>query len=183
MNSNPCILVIEDNQQNLKLLGDLLTDAGYQLSIANCAEQTYSILKVLKPDLILLDIMLPKTDGYEICKTIKSDPNLSHIPIIVNSALFNAEDRIKAFDMGASDFISKPYYTEEILKRIQVHLSYTQNRSSYDPLTNHQKDLSTSLNAAIKFIEPHTTNLENPLLELKLNGIIEELRSAASTLT
>ncbi|MGL1903470.1 MAG: response regulator [Fibrobacterales bacterium] len=182
MNSKPCILIVEDNQQNLKYLGDLLSEEGYQLSIATNAQQTYSILKVIQPDLILLDIMLPQTDGYQICQTIKKNPHLSHIPILFNSALFSVEDKIKAFNAGASDYISKPFYSEEILKRIEVHLKYSQTISPTQSTPSPFINLHLSINNTLSAIESYSPQLNDPIMELKLNGIAQELRSTLNTI-
>lgn len=116
------ILVIDDSKANLDYLNITLSDAGYNVLIAmdgtNGIEQAYN-----EPiDLILLDIIIPKIDGFETCRILKSNPITKDIPIIFMTALAETGQKVKGLNLGAVDYITKPFQEEEILARIQVHL-------------------------------------------------------------
>ncbi len=129
--SAPNILVVDDTRANLRLLTGILTKAGY--SVRPVPEGKLAILsaKTAPPDLILLDIMLPDMTGYEICEQLKAEPGTRDIPIIFISALHEIFDKVKAFQFGGVDYITKPFQPEEVLVRVQTHLM----------LRNLQKDL------------------------------------------
>ncbi|MGE5655259.1 MAG: response regulator [Actinomycetota bacterium] len=117
------ILVIDDTLENLQLLSILLQEQGYQVRKAMSGKAALRGLKSVLPDLILLDIMMPEMDGYEVCKYLKSDPRTADIPIIFLSALDDVLDKVKAFTVGAVDYITKPYQSQEVLARVQNHLT------------------------------------------------------------
>lgn len=120
MKSN--ILIVDDTPENLSILRKLLTDKGYQVRPALNAEIALKAVNSLTPDLILLDIMMPGMDGYELCRLLKSDEKTSHIPIIFISALTEVEGILEAFQAGGVDYITKPFRSEEVLARVQTHL-------------------------------------------------------------
>lgn len=122
MNDKNNILIVDDIPENLELLTDLLFSNGINVSIAENAEQTYNFLKKKKPDLILLDINLPVTNGFQICEKLKSDPHTKFIPIIFLTAKVANEDLIRGFELGAVDYITKPFNTVELLTRVKTHL-------------------------------------------------------------
>lgn len=117
------ILVVDDNPQNLRLLIAILSMRGYKVrpapSGALALQSAFSIL----PDLILLDIMMPEMDGYEVCQKLKENELTKDIPVIFISAIDATSDKVKAFELGAVDYITKPFHTEEILARVNTHIS------------------------------------------------------------
>lgn len=117
------ILVIDDTPNNLILLQELLSDEGYEILLSNGASHAFTTLKKELPDLILLDIMMPEMNGYEVCKLLKEDVRTATIPVIFLSALNDLFDKVKAFQCGAVDYITKPFQIEEILVRIETHLT------------------------------------------------------------
>lgn len=121
-NKNGSILVVDDQPNNLKVISSVLNEE-YNLSIANSGEKALKILDKIKPDLILLDIMMPDMDGYEVCKRIKMQSHLQEIPIIFLTAKTDIEDIIKGFDLGAVDYITKPFNIKEVKVRINNHLN------------------------------------------------------------
>lgn len=120
------ILVVDDNPSNLRLLYDELTGHGYAVKSAISGPMALKWLKKKKPDLILLDILMPEMDGYEVCRRIKSDETTCEIPIIFISALLSIDDKINAFKAGGVDYVTQPFQNEEILARIQTHISLKQ---------------------------------------------------------
>ena len=118
----PIVLVVDDNQQNLELLQVYLEDVDCQ-SIAACdGPEALDIIAKEPPDLILLDVMMPKMSGFEVCRRIKNDPKTSDIPVIMVTALNEFGDIERAIDSGTDDFLSKPVNKLELLTRIKTML-------------------------------------------------------------
>lgn len=116
------ILVVDDQPNNIKVISSVLSD-HYTLSIANSGETALRILDKLTPSLILLDIMMPDIDGYQVCKIIKENSKLRDIPVIFLTAKNDIEDVVKGFEFGAVDYITKPFNTQEVMVRIKNHLN------------------------------------------------------------
>jgi two-component system cell cycle response regulator len=117
------ILLIDDLPENLKLLTDLLSQIGYVVRSAVSGMRGFKSAKSKPPDIILLDIKMPEMDGYQVCTTFKNDPDLSNIPILFISALDETFDKLKAFQVGGVDYITKPFQIEEVAARIEAHLT------------------------------------------------------------
>ncbi len=116
------IMVVDDTQENLVLLATILQPAGYKVMTLPNAAMAIEAAKSRIPDLILMDIMMPGMDGYEACGLLKSDPLTASIPIIFISALSEPLDKLKAFQTGAVDYITKPFNVMEVRARVAVHL-------------------------------------------------------------
>jgi len=117
VNTKNNILIVDDTPENLSVLRQLLTEKGYVVRPALSGEIALKAVKTQIPDLILLDIMMPGIDGYEVCSILKSEESTAHIPIIFISALTEVGEILKAFQTGGVDYISKPFRTEEVLAR------------------------------------------------------------------
>jgi len=116
------ILLVDDTPENLRLLSDLLKSRGYRIyAVTNGRLALQSAMHTL-PDLILLDVNMPVMDGFETCEHLKADPKLREIPVIFLSAMSESLDKVKAFSVGAVDYITKPYQIEEVEVRVQTHL-------------------------------------------------------------
>ncbi|MBU0484076.1 MAG: response regulator [Proteobacteria bacterium] len=127
-NFNECrLLLVDDTRTNIDILVNGLKDL-YKLSIAMDGETALNIVKAQRPDLILLDIMMPEIDGYEVCRILQEDPETSGIPIIFLTALDHAADKAAAFEQGAVDYITKPFEMIEVKARIKTHLSLKLSR-------------------------------------------------------
>ena len=113
------ILVVDDIPVNIQLLKTHLATEGYETFVANNGEEALSQAQKIKPDLILLDIMMPKMDGFEACRLLKQNPNTHLIPIIMVTALNEVEDKVKGIDSGADDFVTKPFNKLELLARVK----------------------------------------------------------------
>jgi PAS domain S-box-containing protein len=120
------ILVVDDTTANLQFLTNLLTERGYSVYPASDGELALEFVRLVLPDLILLDIRMPVMDGYEVCRHLKSDLRTSSIPVIFISILENESDKVKAFQEGGVDYITKPFQPEEILARVKNHLKLRQ---------------------------------------------------------
>lgn len=116
------ILIVDDEPNNLQLLRQVLK-GKFQLIFANCGVKALSAAQEHQPDLILLDIMMPDLSGYEVCEKLKSNPLTKAIPVIFVTAMSDAEDEAKGFDVGAVDYIQKPISGAIVLRRVQTHLS------------------------------------------------------------
>ncbi|MBF0437569.1 MAG: response regulator [Magnetococcales bacterium] len=122
------ILIVEDNLPSLKLLSDILTEAGYPIRPANNGMVAMEALLSEPPELILLDISMPVMDGFEFCRRVKALEFLHDIPILFISGSTNREERVKGFEVGAVDFISKPFQSDELLARVNTHLELSRLR-------------------------------------------------------
>ncbi len=118
----PNILVVDDVAANLKLLGEILKTEGYKVRQVPSGELALQVAAREKPDLILLDVMMPGMDGYEVCRRLKADPGLKDIPVIFISALDRTNDIVTALALGGVDYINKPFIAEEVKARIRTHL-------------------------------------------------------------
>lgn len=113
------ILIADDNEQNRELLEAYLSDEGHEIFMANDGQQTLEVANEQLPDLILLDIMMPKLSGYEVCQKLKADEKTSRIPVLMVTALKEMGDIQKAVDAGADDFLTKPVHRLELKTRVR----------------------------------------------------------------
>ncbi|MDM8526859.1 PAS domain S-box protein [Anaerolineales bacterium HSG24] len=117
------ILVVDDTRANLRFLVKILTQQGYRVRPASNGRMALIAAQTELPDLILLDILMPGMDGYQVCKELKADERTHDIPIIFISALHATLDKVKAFSVGGVDYITKPFHIEEVIVRVEAHLS------------------------------------------------------------
>lgn len=136
------ILVVEDNATNMRLLIELLLDDGYQVEAAVNGLEALEMAQTLLPDLVLLDVMMPGLNGYEVCEKLQENPQTQGIPVIFITAIAQVADKIKAFELGAVDYITKPFNTREVMVRLKGHLI---RRSQYQYLEQKITTLQESL--------------------------------------
>ncbi len=117
------VLLVEDNIETMRLVSDILSEAGFKVFVANSGEKALLRVDKVQPDLILLDIMLPGLSGYEVCVELKKMPTLQAVPVIFSSALGEAFDKVKAFEVGAVDYVTKPIQGIELVERVKTHVS------------------------------------------------------------
>ncbi len=122
------ILIVDDNAQNLKVLSQILSYKDYTIRVMSSGENALKALRKRPADLILLDINMPGMNGFEVCKQLKQDDQLSGIPVILITALASVEDKVKGFEVGAVDYITKPFMIEEVEVRVKNHLKIAQMR-------------------------------------------------------
>lgn len=117
------VLVVDDVRENLRLLVRLLAEQGYKVRPISNGRMALTAAQIAPPDLILLDILMPELDGYQVCQQLKADEITRHIPVIFISALHQQMDIVRAFAVGGVDYITKPFQTEETLARVHTHLT------------------------------------------------------------
>jgi len=117
------LLIVDDIPENLRLLSNILRERGYKVRAAPTGALALQAARAQPPDLVLLDVMMPEMDGYDVCGQLKADDRTKDIPVIFLSALSETEDKVKAFSAGGVDYITKPFQAEEVLARVETHLS------------------------------------------------------------
>lgn len=137
----PTILVVDDAPTNLTLLAGLL-DKTYRVKLASSGPKALELAQRSPPDLVLLDLMMPGMDGYEVCQRLKQDPRTSHIPVIFLTAMQEPEDETRGFEVGGADYIHKPISPAVVKARVKTHL---QNKAFHDYLNNRNVKLQTQL--------------------------------------
>ena len=125
-NHQETLLLVDDNPVNLQVLYQTLEGHDYKLLLAKNGEDALTIVKKVHPALILLDIMMPGIDGYEVCRQIKANSDLADVAIIFLSALDDVKDKVKGFNFGAVDYIAKPFQSEEVIARVETHIKIRQ---------------------------------------------------------
>ncbi|NER84538.1 MAG: response regulator [Leptolyngbya sp. SIO1D8] len=147
------ILLVDDQPENLKLLSDLLEEQGYEVRQAMNGGIALQAIALTPPDLILLDIHMPELDGYTVCQTLKTNPKTEDIPVIFVSALDEAWDKVKAFSVGGSDYITKPFKVVEVLARVE-------NQLTVRHLQQALKEKDRQLQEALRKLEAFTDQSE-----------------------
>lgn len=122
-NESFSIVIVDDLPDNLRLLSGILKEKGYRVRPASSGKRALATIRKERPELILLDIMMPEMDGYEVCRELKADNLTCDIPVIFLSALNEVFDKVKAFQAGGVDYICKPFQVEEVLVRVHTHLT------------------------------------------------------------
>ncbi|MCP4344321.1 MAG: response regulator [Desulfobacterales bacterium] len=146
----PYILIVDDNSANLQLLGYILREHKFRTAVAKDGHKALELIYKNPPNLILLDIMMPETNGFEVCRQLKADDSLKNIPVIFISALDDTSEKKKGFEAGGVDYISKPFQHEEIITKVKTHM---QLRDSQDKLESAYEELeknSGELESAIR---------------------------------
>ena len=116
------ILLVDDDPTNLDVLRQTLGDSSYRLFMARNGEEALKVARRAKPLIVLLDVVMPGIDGYETCRRLKDDPETMDAAVIFLSALDNPKDKVRGFEAGAVDFITKPVQPEEVIARVNTHL-------------------------------------------------------------
>ncbi len=120
------LLVVDDNQTNVRVIMNYLREVGFKLLVAKDGLMALEVVQTRKPDLILLDVMMPNMDGFETCQRLKANEDTRHIPVIFMTALTSEDDKVKGFDVGAVDYVTKPIQQREVLARVYTHLQIRQ---------------------------------------------------------
>src|SRR3569832_1795092 len=124
------VLVVDDNQDAINILSAILKKAGYLVGVAKDGQEALQKLNSDIPSLILLDVMMPKMDGYEVCKAIKTNPAVSQIPILMISAKTDGVSQKRGLELGAADYLKKPIQPNEILRKVKLYLGDDTNPPS-----------------------------------------------------
>ena len=128
------ILIVDDTPANIQTLAAILKSKGYQISAATNGKQAIEVLARMQPDLILLDVMMPEMDGFETCRQLKAAERWRHIPVIFLTAKTETADIVQGFELGAVDYVAKPFNTHELLARVNTHLTMDRLRRENERL-------------------------------------------------
>lgn len=181
------ILVADDIKQNVKLLRVILTASDYDVVEAYDGEEALEKVKMENPDIILLDIMMPKLTGYEVCRQLRADEATKNIPVVMITALHEMDDRIRGIEAGADDFISKPFNKSELLARVKSLLRLRQAVAKKEEIpmlesilpdlaegviiTNGQWKIKNINRAAQEFLNIQDTDMRNKDLLPQLSNL------------
>jgi len=175
-NSPASILVIDDQPDHLRTLSAILQNRGYQVRQATNGPMALRTIASQPPDLILLDIRMPQMDGYAVCAALKQSPQTQEIPVIFLSALGDAADKARAFDMGGVDYITKPFQAGEVLARISNQLNIQQQQRQLSDVLQQMQRLNSSLEERI---QAQTLELQQALeYERTLKQISDRVRDS-----
>jgi PAS domain S-box-containing protein len=158
------ILIVDDKLDNLKLLTTFLRQRGFELMVAQSGEETLKHVERIIPDIILLDVMMPGIDGFKTCRCLKEDKTTKDIPVIFMTALTDTVDKVKGFEMGAVDYLTKPLQHEEVLARVNAHLTIRK----FQRQLQEQNDLLQQNNALLE-----KQKLELQESEARFHGLSE----------
>ena len=198
---SPSILIVDDNAHNLQVLGKLLQENKYEIEFATNGKAALEWLKAKQFDLILLDINMPGMTGFEVCTKIRSNPDLNNVPVIFLSAETERESILKGFELGAQDYLTKPFDSRELLVRVRTHLILKDSLEKLEKLnksleekvidrTQQLKDANVKLEALnlklldLDKVKTEFLNLISHEIRTPLNGIIgplELLKEPVST--
>ncbi len=136
------ILIVEDAPANIQALSAVLREDGYLLHVATNGRQALEVLEKVRPDLILLDVMMPEMDGFETCERIKAVPAWCDIPIIFLTAKTDTGDIVRGFELGAVDYVAKPFHAHELLARVRTHLTVDRLRKDNERLVRVESEVA-----------------------------------------
>lgn len=155
------LLIVDDIPANLSVLFDFLNESGFEVLVAQDGQRALKKAEYAQPELILMDVMMPNMDGFEACQALKANPKTKNIPVIFMTALNDTVDKVRGFEVGAEDYITKPIQHEEVLARVNAHLKLyrlqkqIENRNKeLDAFTRTvAHDLKNPLNVMIGYVE------------------------------
>lgn len=161
------ILAVDDTPASLRLLTDILNAEGYQVRSAINGELALRAANTLPPQLILLDVSMPGMDGFEVCRRLKLDPKLHDVPVIFVSALSEMHDKLKGFDIGAVDYVTKPFQRDELLARVRTHLELHQLRHNLEDMVEERTRSLMESEARLKHNLLETVSAVAAMVELR----------------
>jgi phosphoserine phosphatase RsbU/P len=160
VSESPQILIVDDAPVNVALVEGILAGEGFRTVTADCGPQAIEICRTGRPDLVLMDVVMPGESGFDTCIRLKSEPATADIPIVFLSALDDANDRVTGLKIGAVDFISKPVHAEEVLARVRIHLRIQEtNRRLIRESSAHMEELRYAQQSIL--IRPETLPAAN----------------------
>ncbi len=180
-NNNEYILAVDDTPASLRLLTDILSGEGYQVRSAINGELALHAATTQPPQLILLDISMPGMDGFEVCRRLKRNSKIKDVPVIFVSALSEMTEKLKGFDIGGVDYVTKPFQREELLARVQTHLELHHLRNNLEDmvwkrtqslqeserrLKNNLLESVSALAAVVELRDPYTSGHQHQVAKL-----------------
>ncbi|MFT5110634.1 MAG: two-component system sensor histidine kinase/response regulator, partial [Pseudoalteromonas tetraodonis] len=152
------VLVVDDQERNVQVLGTTLSNAGFQVMAASGGQQALKRVAAHVPDLVLLDILMPGMDGFEVCKRLQSDPETAGLPVIFISAADEGDVIVRALAAGGVDYVTKPFNSDELLARVRTHIELKRSRDVMRNLISQREE----------FIAMMAHDLKSPLGGAKL---------------
>lgn len=180
------ILVVDDHPDNLRGLSILLQAEQYKVRQATSGAMALETIRAQLPDLILLDVRMPEMNGFEVCAALKRSPETAEVPILFISASDEVDSKVKAFEVGGADYITKPFRAKEVLARVRHQLTIQQQRRALTALCQQVQQLNTTLEQQV---QERTQELQFALEQLQslnqvkddlLNTISQELRASST---
>jgi DNA-binding response OmpR family regulator/DNA-binding CsgD family transcriptional regulator len=173
------ILIVDDVPENLAVLFDLLTQRGFRVYAADSGQQALAELPGIAPDLILLDVLMPGLNGFATCERIKADADFGDVPVLFLTALGDTVDKVKGFQLGAVDYITKPIQSEEVLARVNAHLDLRALRLE---LEQRNEELDREMQFRLGAEQALKRALDAPVLLLEPSGVVHFCTEAAEAL-
>ena len=162
--SNGTILIVDDIPTNLEVLSNVLENVGYKVLVALDGESAIEQIDYARPDIILLDVMMPGIDGFETCRRLKVNPQTEAIPVIFMTALSDVVDKVRGFEVGAADYITKPLQHEEVVARVGAHLTLYRQKQEIADLREQDRTYYEKLSALKDdLLSTASHDLKNPL--------------------
>ncbi len=150
------ILIVDDSPENIKLLDLILKKAKYEVVTAQNGRKALEIVESILPDLILLDVMMPHMNGYEVCQQFKRNPKLESIPIIFLTSMTSTQDIVQGFEAGAADYVIRPFNRVELLARLKTHIELKKSRDTVVELEKKNLALAMAATANHEINQPLT---------------------------
>lgn len=181
MDANADLLIVDDLPENLAVLSSILKNAGYKVRSTLSGELALKAVALAPPALILLDVMMPNMDGYEVCRRLKAAPHSAEIPVLFISALDDPQAKVKALTQGGVDFITKPFDAHEVLARVSVHLELRRATARIQEQNTRLEDQNTRLSQALADLKAAQSNMVSSAKMASLGvltaGIAHELNN------
>ena len=155
------ILIVDDTPANIQMLMAILKEHGYQLSAATNGRQALEVIERVRPDLVLMDVLMPEMDGYEACRQLKASPAWRDLPIIFLTAKTDTADVVRGFELGAVDYVGKPFNAHELLARVSTHLTLQRLRLQ---MAARNAELARELEVAQEFLTEARRRVDGALL-------------------
>jgi len=149
--SSASVLIVDDNATNLQVLAEILRSRQYKVAMAKNGVKALNFIDKIKPDVILLDIMMPEMDGFEVCRKLKNNNDTKEIPVIFISALTDTADKIKGFEAGGVDYITKPFQKEEVFARVKAHLDLRYAHKKVEIINEELEKINKNMKESIQY--------------------------------
>jgi two-component system sensor histidine kinase/response regulator len=182
-----CLLVVDDQEANIQVLGAMLGKLGFEILPATSAEQAWKRLSVRRPDLILMDLIMPGMDGFQLCQRIQNHPEWMDIPIIFLSAADDKNLIVRALESGGVDYITKPFNKLELISRVRTHLMLKSTRDHLKRLAQDKEELLSMIShhlqnhlAGMNMSAQMLLDRAEKISDAKLNLMAENIRSSSS---
>ena len=177
-----CLLVVDDQESNIQIIGAALGKLGFEILPATCGTQTFQRLAVRRPDLILLDLLMPEMDGFEVCRRIRENASWAEIPIIFLSSAYDKGLIVRALESGGVDYITMPFNHAELVTRVRTHLALKRARDELKQiaedrdellgiLTHDLKNHLGGINLSAQLLRDRTEAMADPKLRLMVENI------------